>query len=271
MNRDYSAADLLRILRLSQAELRSCLRSALLPLSRRGAPCTYSFQQLVLLRTTQGLREAGVPVRQIRTVLASLQRQLGEDQTLSSVKIYASGQRVVVWDGISQWHPSSGQFLLNFDTAQLVKILKLKPARRPGLTPAESSRAWFHRAMILEEDSIEEARRAYQEAIQLYPSFVEAHINLGRLHHNVGEFAEAEICYRRAIKYGPDVALAHFNLGVVLEDQGERQGALAAYEEALHWQPDFREAHCHVAQLYERLGRRRDAVRHYAAAKRLQT
>ena len=61
----------------------------------------------------------GVSMQQIRKVLNSLQRQLGEGEVLSSLKIYASGKRVVVWGGRSRWQPDSGQFLLNFETTCL--------------------------------------------------------------------------------------------------------------------------------------------------------
>ena len=269
MNDEYTAADLRRILRVSESGLRSCLRAALLPVSHT-PPCLYSFQNLVLLRTALGLKEAGVTVRQIRTVLLSLQRQLGEGQGMSSLKIYASGKRVVVWDGMSHWRPDSGQFLLNFDTKQILEPARLKKAQHRGRPSAvEAALTWFERAMALQADSLEEARRAYQEALRLQPAFVEAHVNLGLLNHNAGDLKEAETCYRRALQYGPDSALAHFNLAVVLEDQQDKSGALAAYAEALKRAPDFREAHCNLAQLYEQLGRRLDAIRHYAAAKRL--
>lgn len=129
MNADYTAADLRRILRVSEAGLRSCLRAALLPVSHT-PPCRYTVQHLVLLRTAQGLKDGEVSVRRIRTVLLSLQRQLGEDQGMSSLTIYASGKRVVVWDGRSHWQPDSGQFLLNFDTKQIVKPARLKVPRR---------------------------------------------------------------------------------------------------------------------------------------------
>ncbi|HEX7093707.1 MAG TPA: tetratricopeptide repeat protein [Nitrospiraceae bacterium] len=269
MNADYSGAELCRILRLSESGLRSCLRAALLPMSRAGTSRRYSFQNLVVLRTAQGLTEAGVSVRQIRKVLESLQRQLGEGQGMSSLKIYASGKRVVVWDGTSHWQPDSGQFLLNFDTTHIVQPTKLQPPLRGQPSQVEAALAWFDRGMTLQDDSMEEARRAYQEAIRVRPAFVEAHVNLGRLHHNAGELKEAEACYRRALQSEPEFALAHFNLAVVLEDQQDKSGALVAYEEALKRAPEFREAHRNVAQLYEQLGRRRDAVRHYAAAKRL--
>ncbi|HEY6084097.1 MAG TPA: tetratricopeptide repeat protein [Nitrospira sp.] len=270
MTGEYTSDELCRILHLSESALRSCLRAALLPPSKKAkASCSYSFQNLVMLRTAKGLTEAGVSVRQIRKVLESLQRQLGDGQAMSSLKIYASGRRVVVWDGASRWQPDSGQFLLNFETKQILKTAKLKPRSAPQPSQVEAARAWFERAMTLQENSVEEARHAYQEAIRLRPAFVEAHINLGLLNHNAGDLAAAAASYRRAIQYDPESALAHFNLGVVLEDQQERSGAVAAYEEALKRAPDFREAHVNLAQLYEKLGRQRDAVRHYAAARRL--
>jgi tetratricopeptide (TPR) repeat protein len=268
MNAEFTAADLRRILRVSESGLRSCLRAALLPVFPR-PPGLYSFQHLVLLRTAQGLKEGGVSVRRIRTVLLSLQHQLEEGQGMSSLKIYASGKRVVVWDGLSRWQPDSGQFLLNFDTTKILKPAWLTAPRRAQPPPAETALTWFERAMVLQTDSPDEARRAYQEALRLQPGFVEAHMNLGLLHYNAGDLEAAESCYRRALHVGPDSALAHFNLGVVLEDRHDKSGAVAAYAEALRRAPDFREAHCNLAGLYEQLGRRRDAIRHYATAKRL--
>jgi tetratricopeptide (TPR) repeat protein len=267
MSDEYTEADLCRILRLNAAGLLSCLRAALLPVSRATQPHHYSFQQLVVLRTAKGLQEAGVSVRQIRKVLDSLQQQLGEGEVLSSVKIYASGKRVVVWDGQSHWQPDSGQFLLNFEATPIHSLRKF--AKRPRADPFESARAWYERGMRLQDDSSAEARRAYQEAIRLQPTLIEAHVNLGLLHHNQGNLKQAEACYRRALRHQPDLALAHFNLGVVLEDQGDTRGAVTAYAKALKSAPTFRDAHLNIAQLYEQLGRGRDAVRHYAAAKRL--
>jgi tetratricopeptide (TPR) repeat protein len=268
MTGEYSEADLRRILRLDGSELRACLRAALLPLPRESGS-TYSFQNLVVLRTAKGLTDAGVSVARIRKVLECLERQLGGETAISSLKIYASGKRVVVWDGASRWQPDSGQFLLNFETAQILppRPLTRRTTRVQG--DLDSAQRWFQRALAYEEDSPEEARRAYEEAIRINPALTDAHINLGLLHHDLGQFVEAERCYRRALEFQPSLALAHFNLGVVLEDRGKKSAALKAYQEALKHAPDFLEAHCNLAQLYEKLGRKRDALRHYAAANRL--
>jgi tetratricopeptide (TPR) repeat protein len=271
MTGEYSVADLRRILRLDGSQLRACLRAALLPPPRGQSAC-YSFQNLVMLRTAKGLTDAGVSVARIRKVLECLERQLGEETAISSLKIYASGKRVVVWDGASRWQPDSGQFLLNFETAHMLAPRPLTP-RPPAPAPdhRESAQRWFQRALALQEDSPEEARRAYEEAISLDPALADAHINLGLLHHDGGHLVEAERCYRRALEVQPGLALAHFNLGVVLEDRQKKSAALKAYQEALKHAPDFVEAHCNLAQLYEKLGRKRDAFRHYAAANRLSS
>jgi tetratricopeptide (TPR) repeat protein len=267
---DYSAAELCRILRIDDKELRSCLRAALLPASTRTRPRVYSFQNLVALRTAKGLREAGISTNRIRKVLDSLKRQLGEGRAISSIKVYASGQRVVVWDGALRWQPDSGQFLLNFDTTEIVPTKRLSSRSRSTPAGEDHADSWFARAVELQSDSREEAERAYLHAIRLRPSFFEAHINLGLLYHHAGDLDRAEACYRRALEYRPDLALAHFNLGVILEDRQDDAGAVTAYKAAIVQDPRFKEAHCHLAELYERLGKQRDALRHYAAAKRLK-
>jgi tetratricopeptide (TPR) repeat protein len=269
MTGEYTAAELCRILHSSETQLRSCLRAAHLPVPRADASCLYTFQNLVVLRTAKGLTEAGVSVGKIRKVLECLERQLGEDASLSSLKIYASGKRVVVWDGALRWQPDSGQFLLNFETAEMLSPRPFQSRPQVKRTERESAENWFQRALALEEDSPEEACHAYQEAARLRPDWTDAHINLGLVHHTLGDLSEAERCYRRALELDSKLPLAHFNLGVVLEDRNRKSAALSAYQQALQHAPDFFEAHCNLAHLYEKLGRKRDAFRHYAAANRL--
>jgi tetratricopeptide (TPR) repeat protein len=269
MTGTYSVPDLRRILHVTDAELRAYLRAASLPISTspKRLPA-YSFQQLVVLRTTKGLREAGVSVRRIRKVLASLQRQLGDTPSMASVKVYASGRGVIVWDGTNRWQPDSGQYVLNFEARPPAIATRLTPRSRDRLSRADTAMLWCSRGVELEDHAQDAACRAYEEALRLDPSMVEAHVNVGRLYHEAGRLKDAEASYRCAIQHGPDVAVAHFNLGVVLEDRGRDLAAITAYQRALEIDPRFHPAHCSLAELYERLGRPQDALRHYAAAKR---
>src|SRR6266481_1070191 len=100
----------------SKVEGKEITAAALLaPVRGPGGRLRWSFQDLLLLKTTRGLLEARVPPRRIRRMLASLRRQLPGDQALSSVSIYADGRRAIAWDGTARWQPDSGQFLFSFD------------------------------------------------------------------------------------------------------------------------------------------------------------
>lgn len=269
MTGSYSASALRRILHVTDAELRAYLKAASLPIpSSQNQLPSYSFQHLVVLRTTKGLKDAGVSVRRIRKVLASLQRQLGDARSMASVKVYASGSGVVVWDGTNRWQPDSGQFVLNFEALAPTSATPLTPRKRERPSRTESAVLWCSRGEELQDHAPDAACRAYEEALKLDSSLAEAHVNVGRLYHEQGRLADAEASYRCAIHHGPDLAVAHFNLGVVLEDQGHDTSAVTAYQRALELDAEFQLAHCYLAELHERHGRPKDALRHYAAARR---
>jgi tetratricopeptide (TPR) repeat protein len=187
---------------------------------------------------------------------------------MSSVKVYASGSGVIVWDGTNRWQPDSGQFVLNFEAHASVEPAPLKPRGQTGKSRHESALMWWNRGVELQEYAQEAAQRAYEEALRLEPSLSEAHLNVGRLYHDAGRLTKAEASYRKAIQYRPEFAIAYFNLGVVLEDRGKDIAAITAYQQALQQDPRLKPAHCHLGELYERRGHLKEALRHYAAAKR---
>ena len=265
MRPHFTTREVARILDLSDARLRSCLRAALYP-GGRGKPLQFSFQDLLLLKTTKGLLDAQVPVARLRKMLHSLKRQLPEDQQLCNVTIYADGRRVIVWDGTAHWQPESGQFLFDFEPSRMARQLPLKPVVPPAQLTAEN---WFDLASELEKESPQEACRAYEEALRLDPTCAAAHINLGRLYQEAKQFRRAEACYRTALRHAPEEALPRFNLGVLLEEMLDSAGAMAAYKEALARDAGFSEAHYNLALLHEAQGNKSEAIRHFRAAQKL--
>jgi tetratricopeptide (TPR) repeat protein len=201
----YTTDDVLRILHLSAETFRACLRAASYPSHRTPRQPRFSFQDLIILRTAHGLLEAGIPVGHVRKVLASLKRQLPDDQALSHVKIYADGRRVVVWDATGQWQPDSGQFLLNFEAEEVKRPAKIRTlaGQRHASRTRLTAQQWYERALELEQDSPEEACRAYEEAVRIDPTRVEVYLNLGLLYHIDDQLDRAEACYRSSIQYGP--------------------------------------------------------------------
>src|SRR5689334_14029944 len=267
MSTTYTSQEVARILKVSETELRSCLRAALFPaLSKRG-PRRFTFQDLLLLQTAKRLCDAKIPVGRIRRLLHSLKRQLPDDQSLSNLKIYADGRRVVVWDGQARWQPDSGQFLFNFDARSVIGAIKLPPSKRAKKDLGADY--WFKLGTELEVTSAEEAQRAYRRALEIDPNIADAHLNLGKLCHEAGQLGEAETHYRAAAGLASRQAAPYFNLGVLLEDLKRPREAVDCYKESLARDPDFADAHYNLGLLLENLGKKTEAFTHLRTARKL--
>ena len=294
--RRFSLNETARILEVPAARLRALARAGFLA-PQRGpiGPLSFGFQDLLLLRTTRGLVEAGVPMRRIRRMWASLREQLAQEP-LTSITVHADGDEIVATDGASSWRPDSGQVLLNFETSELVERAADVPAsgRRRNATRADlapvatgvgaadagappvadterrlSAEEWYEIGCELETTEPARARDAYERALALDPLMADAHVNLGRVLHVAGERGRAEPHYREAVKLDPDDPTPHFNLGVLLEESGRRDEAVLAYRQAIVRDPDFADAHCNLGLLLESLGRRQEAFRHLMTARQL--
>jgi tetratricopeptide (TPR) repeat protein len=291
----FSLREAANILEVPEARLRALVRAGLLA-PQRGpiGAVSLGFQDLLVLRTTKGLLESGVPMRQVRRIWASLRKQLAADLPLTSISIQTDGEEVVATDGDTRWRPDSGQMLLDFEAREIVERaertaepvrLRLverpaaaapgpsgdEQAREPGAPGAEaadlSAEEWYEMGCELEATEPERAREAYERALALRPDMADIHVNLGRLLQLEGERGRAEPHYREAVRLAPDDPTPHFNLGVLLEELGRRDEAVHAYRQAILRDPEFADAHCNLGLLLESLGRRQEAMRHLMAAR----
>jgi len=185
---------------------------------------------------------------------------------LSGLSIEALGDRVVVKDGARRWQAESGQYVLDFEGDPSVGSLAVIQRGEP---PAADGEAWFERACDLERRDPDAAREIYERVLRVDPAHAGAHVNLGRLLHEKGRFADAERAYRRALLACGSEPLLHFNLGVLLEDMGRKSGAMDAYERALGEDPRFADCHYNLALLCEDLDKPAKAIRHMAQYRRL--
>ena len=301
--RRYSLREAAGILEVPESRLRALARAGFLA-AQRGpiGPLSFGFQDLLVLRTTRTLVEAGVPMKRIRQTWASLRAQLDAGVPLASLRIEADGDRVVATDGDRRWRPDSGQFLLDLDAEAIAEraaasagpararlaVVPERPAsvevtpafvpaivegRAPAPLPRPEERLsaedWYELGCELEESSPEEARDAYERALDLDPDLADAHVNLGRQLHLAGERGRAEPHYREAVRIDPDDPTPHYDLGVLLDECGRKDEAILAYRQAILRDPDFADAHCNLGLLLESLGRRQEAMRHLMAARRL--
>jgi tetratricopeptide (TPR) repeat protein len=267
---DFRARDVSRMLDLPVGEVRRLARAGLVS-PRRGPrnELRFSFQDLVLLRAAAGLVHARIPRARVRRALGALRAQLPEGRPMTTVRVAAEGDRVVVQDAGARWHPETGQVLLDLDaSARAGDVATVVAPPQPSRTPPDGD-AWYRWGCDLEEAAPHDAEDAYRKALAIDPEHGGAHLNLGRLLHERGDPRGAEYHYRRALASRGHRATAAFNLGVALEDQGHLEEALLAYARAIEVDRTLADAHFNASRLLERLGRREDALRHLSEYRRL--
>ncbi|EHP42829.1 TPR repeat-containing protein [Cupriavidus basilensis OR16] len=234
----------------------------------RGARREYlfTFQDMVMLRTANSLREARIPSRRISRALSRLKATRGQGVPLTGVRVRAIGNEVATRDGVRQWQAESGQMLMDFepDEAGAAVVHTMHQA------PATKASAWFHAACELEAEAPGQAEQAYRRALSLDGGYLEPYLNLGCMLCDAGHFGEAVALYRCGLAHLPNEPLMHFNLAVALEDDGLQAEALASYAHCIELAPGFADAHFNAARLYESLGDDMRAIRHFNAYRKLQ-
>ncbi len=91
----------------------------------------------------------------------------------------------------------------------------------PQLPAPEYAAAANKRGVALVElKRLDEARAAFERALEIVPKFAPALVNIGNLHLEAGDTDEAIRYYESAVRSDEDYALAHHNLGVAYKRLG---------------------------------------------------
>ncbi len=229
----------------------------------------FSFQDLMLLRTAQGLQEAQIPPRKILRSLRRLRATLPDELPLTGMRITAVGADVAVRDRRGTWEAGSGQLLLDFEVAPIDgRVAFLGPNTAPSAGAVDVQQL-FARAEALEDTDPAEAEVAYRAVIAAAPDHVDAYVNLGALLCDLQRYEDAVHLYEFALPRCPDSALLFFNHAIALEELGRLRAAALNYERSLQLDPDFADAHYNLGRLQELFGDARGALRHLNAYRRL--
>jgi tetratricopeptide (TPR) repeat protein len=266
---EYTRGDVRRMLGVSEQQLRSWERHGLIP-----GVDTFSFSDLIALKTLQKLRENRVPPRKIGRALTALKKKLSHvERPLSELKIFSDGRTITVQIAGQKMEALTGQLLFNFDTSELgsLKSFAPKPAHDRG--SERQAESYFQKGLALEETGapIEEAIHAYKQALELNPSAAGALVNLGTIYYRQRKYPEAEQHYTKAIEVDSNYPLAHYNLGNLYDEQGDLTRAEHHYNTALSLNPHYADAHFNLALLCERCGDFLKAMRHWKSYLRLDS
>jgi tetratricopeptide (TPR) repeat protein len=214
------------------------------PTKRRGAPRTYGFADLAVIRQTSAAIADG---RSFRAIVRQLEAER-HGQLAFDFRLDAQPARVLTLPARERSAPASGG-----QDAQAAADISQAEALF-----AEAS------ALDAEEDGASErAADLYRRALVIDPLLVAALINLGNLHYARGHLPEALALYEQATGLAPDFFEAHYNRANVLHDVGRYEDACEAYREALTIEPSHADGHFYLAVTLEKLGASAEARPHW--------
>ena len=110
---EYSRVDVRRKFGLTEQQLKSWERQNLI-----AAAVSYTFSDLIAIKTLIKLRENKIPAREIARALTSLREKLGWiKQPLAELRVLSDGKRITVHVAGQKMEAVSGQILFDFDAA----------------------------------------------------------------------------------------------------------------------------------------------------------
>lgn len=264
-----------RLLPVSERQLRSWEKQQFIASSD-----SFGFPDLLALKTLVALRDSKIPAGEIRRTLQAIRARTGDaGNPLTEMKLYSDGRRIRVQFEGRRMEARTGQLLLDFDQADISRLLSFPGRDRSGEASAgppvaatthgrrAEAELWFERGLQLEQEGapLEEVIKTYQKALAIDPTSAGALVNLGTVYFNARAWRDAERYYRDALAADPEYPLAHFNLGNLFDEMGEQGRALQHYQTALRLNANYADAHYNIALLYQCVNQPLKAVRHWKA------
>jgi tetratricopeptide (TPR) repeat protein len=143
-----------------------------------------------------------------------------------------------------------------------VKMASAAVEAAPGMDTA-----WVALGQALKATGrIEDAEKAYAQAIRLDGMNELARLGMGELKVGTGRPAEAIFEFELALRRKPALVAAHLGLGNALAVQGRFKAALDRYEQALSLRPRLPEAEFAAGFALARMGRTKEAETRYRRA-----
>lgn len=122
----------------------------------------------------------------------------------------------------------------------------------PG--PEGSRRSYSDGISYFNDRKDDDARQAFDRAIELNPTFYQAYFERARLNTRVGQFDEAIADYGSVIRLKPDYADAFFNRALIRVDLGDPEHAIADFKEYVRFKPSEADGHRWIAEIAAGIG-----------------
>jgi protein O-mannosyl-transferase len=120
--------------------------------------------------------------------------------------------------------------------------------------------------VFFDRGDYQDAKEQYYQVLKIRPDFAQAHNNLGNILEREGKLEQAIAELNLTLQLKPDYAEAYNNLGIVLELQGKMKEAVDDYNKALQLKPDYADPHNNLGNILAKQGKNQEAVEQYIEA-----
>ena len=144
-----------------------------------------------------------------------------------------------------------------------IRAVRVQAARVLASVPSE---LWTSQQLALRDSVLDE----YRQAQQINADRPEAHLNLGVLHHQLGELEEAERAYQRALSMVPSSVPVRINLADLFREQNRDQEGEKLLRQALVISPDDGDVYHSLGLLLVRQKRYQEAIEALEGAAQLR-
>ena len=110
----------------------------------------------------------------------------------------------------------------------------------------------------------------FRKAIELYPDYEEAYVQLSRAHYGQGQYAEAQELLEKAVEINPENARAWTCLGMAYDDAGQVEKSLRALQRAVKLDANNWHAHRVLGNIFLEMNQIEESYRHASRAHELQ-
>jgi tetratricopeptide (TPR) repeat protein len=121
----------------------------------------------------------------------------------------------------------------------------------------------------LERGMLEEARKQFEIAINLYPGHHKSYYNLGVIYHRKGDLKRSIEYFKRAVALNPESIRGHYNLATLYARQGIMDLAIRHYTRVIELDPEMVEAHYNLGMAYATQGQLKRAISQWEAVLQL--
>jgi Tfp pilus assembly protein PilF len=121
----------------------------------------------------------------------------------------------------------------------------------------EAAQAEFEkgRSLLLDKHKSAESVKLLLKAIQIAPSYSQAHLMLGTAYLDMGKWSDAEAAYNKAISFNEKLGPAYFGLGSCLIEEKKFMDAEKPLLQGLELLPDASSGHYDLGRTYFALNR----------------